>query len=158
MFPQPTFPWNGHAGLRHLRFCTRLALVDEGTATSEIELKLYHPHGIGAGRQHLIAEAPFDPHAGPRDGVRVDFFGHSAGTFRSLALIAQAAGATLVSASSWREASGSHVLRFEEALSPSHCDDVGEEIRRHARLQRRAGSRDLGASWRRPGAAAFLMG
>ena len=76
---------------------------------------------------------PFDQHAGPRDGVRVDFFGHSAGTFRSLALIAQAAGAPVVPASSWREASGGHVLRFEDALSPIHCDDLGEEIRRNTR-------------------------
>jgi len=76
---------------------------------------------------------PFDQHAAARDGVRVDFFGHSAGTFRSLALIAQAAGAPVVPASSWREASGGHVLRFEEALSPIHCDDVGEEIRRNTR-------------------------
>jgi len=80
-----------------------------------------------------IVVFPFDQHAARRDGVRVDFFGHSAGTFRSLALIAQAAGAPVVPASSWREASGGHVLRFEEALSPIHCDDVGEEIRKNTR-------------------------
>lgn len=80
-----------------------------------------------------IVVFPFDQHAEPSDGVRVDFFGHSAGTFRSLALIAQAAGAPVVPASSWRETSGRHVLRFEEALEPIHCDDVGEEIRRNTR-------------------------
>ncbi len=84
-------------------------------------------------REGDIVVFPFDQHAGPRDGVRVDFFGHSAGTFRSLALIAQASGAPVVPASSWREGANRHVLRFEEALSPIHCDDVGEEIRRNTR-------------------------
>ena len=80
-----------------------------------------------------IVVFPFDQHAGPKDGVRVDFFGHSAGTFRSLALIAQAADSPVVPASSWRDESGAHVLRFEEALDPLHCDDVGEEIRMNTR-------------------------
>jgi len=80
-----------------------------------------------------IVVFPFDQHAGPKDGVRVDFFGHSAGTFRSLALIAQAADAPVVPASSWRDADGGHVLRFEEPLEPVRCDDVGEEIRRNTR-------------------------
>ena len=84
-------------------------------------------------QQGDIVVFPFDQHAAPRDGVRVDFFGHSAGTFRSLALIAQAAGAPVVPASSWREAPGQHVLRFEEALTPISHADVGEEIRRNTR-------------------------
>jgi KDO2-lipid IV(A) lauroyltransferase len=84
-------------------------------------------------REGDVVVFPFDQHAGPRDGVRVDFFGHSAGTFRSLALIAQASGAPVVPASSWREGTNRHVLRFEEALNPIHCDDVGEEIRRNTR-------------------------
>jgi len=76
---------------------------------------------------------PFDQHAGPPDGIEVDFFGSPAWTFRSLALIALASGATVVPAASWRELGGRHVLRFEEPLSPISCTEVGEEIRRNTR-------------------------
>jgi len=81
-----------------------------------------------------IVVFPFDQHAGPRDGVRVDFFGHPAGTFRSVALIAQASGAAVLPAASWREPDGQHVLRFEEPLALVTRDDVGEEIRANTRL------------------------
>jgi KDO2-lipid IV(A) lauroyltransferase len=77
---------------------------------------------------------PFDQHAGPKDGVRVDFFGHPAGTFRSVALIAQASGAPVLPGASWREPDGRHVLRFEEPLALVARDDVGEEIRANTRL------------------------
>ena len=76
---------------------------------------------------------PFDQHAGGRDGIEVDFFGHPAGTFRSLALIARATGAPVVPAASWREPDGRHVLRFEEPLIPIECEDYDEEIRRNTR-------------------------
>ena len=76
---------------------------------------------------------PFDQHASPPDGIAVDFFGHPAGTFKSLAIMALATGAPVVPASSWREADGSHVLRFEEALPLLECDNVNEEIRRNTR-------------------------
>jgi phosphopantetheine--protein transferase-like protein len=76
----------------------------------------------------------FDQHAGGSDGIRVEFFGHSAGTFRSLALIALATGAPVVPAASWRERDGTHVLRFEDALPAIHRDEVDEEIRRNTRL------------------------
>ena len=71
---------------------------------------------------------PFDQHARGRDAVVVDFFGHPAGTFRSLAIIAQATGAPIVPASSWREADGTHVLRFERPLEPLEATDPGGEI------------------------------
>ena len=58
MPPEPTFPCNGHSELRQLSFFTSRDLVDERTASSEIGLKLYHARRLGAGRQHLIAEAP----------------------------------------------------------------------------------------------------
>lgn len=76
---------------------------------------------------------PFDQHAHGRDGVAVEFFGHPAGTFRSLAIIAQATGAPVMPAASWREPDGSHVLRFEEPLEPIACDDPNEELRRNTR-------------------------
>jgi len=81
-----------------------------------------------------IVVFPFDQHAGPRDGVRVEFFGHSAGTFRSVALIAQASGAPVLPAASWRESSGHHVLRFEAPLELVEREDLGEEIRVNTRL------------------------
>jgi KDO2-lipid IV(A) lauroyltransferase len=76
---------------------------------------------------------PFDQHAGGRDAVQVEFFGHPAGTFRSVAIIAMATGAPVVPAASWREPGGSHVLRFEEPLRTIECEDVDEGIRRNTR-------------------------
>ena len=75
----------------------------------------------------------FDQHAGGSDGIPVEFFGHPAGTFRSLAVIALATGAPVVPAASWREPDGRHVLRFEEALPLIECEDVNEAIRRNTR-------------------------
>lgn len=77
---------------------------------------------------------PFDQHAQAPDGIEVEFFGHPAGTFRSLAIIALATGAPVVPAASWREPDGTHVLRFEPPLPPVACDDPGEEIRRTTRV------------------------
>ncbi len=75
----------------------------------------------------------FDQHAGTRDGIPVDFFGHPAGTFKSLALIALTTGAPVIPASSWREPDGTHVLRFEEPLPLIECENVSEAIRRNTR-------------------------
>lgn len=72
---------------------------------------------------------PFDQHAQRKDGVMVEFFGHPAGTFRSLAVIALATGAPVVPASSWRDTDGSHVLRFEAALAAVEHADTNEAIR-----------------------------
>ncbi len=76
---------------------------------------------------------PFDQYAAGRDGIPVDFFGHPAGTFRSLAIIARATGAPVVPAATWREPDGHHVLRFEEPLTPIECENYDEEIRRNTR-------------------------
>lgn len=72
-----------------------------------------------------------DQHAGARDGVAVEFFGETAHTFRSLATIALASGAPVVSAGSWREPDGRHVLRFERRLPTIDDDDPGRAIRRN---------------------------
>jgi KDO2-lipid IV(A) lauroyltransferase len=85
----------------------------------------------------------FDQHAGRRDGIRVDFFGHPAGTFKSLALIALSTGVPLIPASSWREPDGTHVLRFEEPLPLIECEDVSEAIRRNTRAYNAAIERML---------------
>jgi KDO2-lipid IV(A) lauroyltransferase len=76
---------------------------------------------------------PFDQHASRKDGVLVEFFGHPAGTFRSLAVIALSTSAPVVPASSWREPDGRHVLRFEAALAPIEHADTNEAIRLNTR-------------------------
>jgi KDO2-lipid IV(A) lauroyltransferase len=76
---------------------------------------------------------PFDQHANPPDGIESEFFGHSAWTFKSLAIIALATGAPVVPAAGWREDGGRHVLRFEEPVRLLETDNVGEEIRRNTR-------------------------
>ena len=84
---------------------------------------------------------PFDQHAAGRDAIRVDFFGHPAGTMRSLAVLALASGATVLPAASWREPDGRHVLRFE---APLPLVDLDEHQRsdpgQHTRLQPGAGA------------------
>ncbi|HRZ59956.1 MAG TPA: lysophospholipid acyltransferase family protein, partial [Rubrivivax sp.] len=81
---------------------------------------------------------PFDQHAQRKDGVQVEFFGHPAGTFRSLAVIALATGAPVVPASCWREAPGRHVLRFEAPVPPVDDADPDEAIRLATRAYNRA--------------------
>jgi KDO2-lipid IV(A) lauroyltransferase len=65
--------------------------------------------------------------------VVVEFFGHPASTFRSLAILALNTRAPVVPGASWREPDGTHVLRFEDALPLIECDDVSEAIRRNSR-------------------------
>jgi KDO2-lipid IV(A) lauroyltransferase len=86
---------------------------------------------------------PFDQHASRKDGVTVDFFGHPAGTHKSVALLALSTGAPVIPASSWREPDGSHVLRFEDPLPLIECDNVGEAIRRNTRAYNEALERML---------------
>lgn len=81
---------------------------------------------------------PFDQHAGRKDGVMTEFFGHPASTFRSLAVIALATGAPLVPASSWRAADGRHVLRFEDELPTIDHPDTNEAIRLNTLAYNRA--------------------
>jgi KDO2-lipid IV(A) lauroyltransferase len=85
----------------------------------------------------------FDQHAGAPDGIIVDFLGHPAGTFKSLAILALETGAPVVPASSWREPDGTHVIRFEEPLALIDCEDPGEAIRRNTRAYNEALERML---------------
>lgn len=75
----------------------------------------------------------FDQHADRKDGVVVDFLGHPAGTFKSVALLAMATGAPVVPACTWREPDGTHVIRFENPLPLIECEDTGEAVRRNTR-------------------------
>jgi len=81
---------------------------------------------------------PFDQHAGPPEGIAVDFLGHPAWTFKSLAIIALSTGAPVLPASSWRESDGRHVLRFEAPLAPTECEDTTEAIRLNTRAYNQA--------------------
>lgn len=85
----------------------------------------------------------FDQHAGTRDGIAVDFFGHPAGTFKSLALLALTTQAPVIPAFSWREPDGTHVLRFEEPLPLIECENVSEAIRKNTRAYNAAMERML---------------
>jgi phosphopantetheine--protein transferase-like protein len=72
---------------------------------------------------------PFDQYAHRPDGIDVEFFGHPAGTFKSLAIIALATGAPVLPAASWREPDGRHVLRFEDPLPLPEHENANEAIR-----------------------------
>jgi len=85
----------------------------------------------------------FDQHARQGEGVVVDFFGHPASTFKSLALLAMETRAAVIPSYSWREPDGTHVLRFEEPLPLIECEDVGEAIRRNTRTYNAALERML---------------
>jgi len=85
----------------------------------------------------------FDQHASNRDGVVVDFFGHPAATFKSLAIIALSMKLDVVPASSWREPDGTHVLRFEDPLPLIEHEDTDEAIRLNTRAYNAALERML---------------
>ena len=75
-----------------------------------------------------------DQHASvPKDGLPVEFFGRTAGTFKSLAHIVRASGAPVVPAHGWRQPSGRHVLRFEEPVPWTVRDDPDEEVLENTR-------------------------
>jgi phosphopantetheine--protein transferase-like protein len=76
---------------------------------------------------------PFDQYAKGRDGIPVEFFGHPARTFKSVAVIALATRVPVLPAASWREPDGSHVLRFEEPIPLVDDDDTSQAIRRNTR-------------------------
>jgi KDO2-lipid IV(A) lauroyltransferase len=76
---------------------------------------------------------PFDQYAHRPDGIDVEFFGHPAGTFKSLAIIALATGSPVLPAASWREPDGRHVLRFEDPLQVVEHENTTEAIRRTTR-------------------------
>ena len=74
-----------------------------------------------------------DQHASGREGIVVDFLGHPASTFKSLAVLALNTGAPVIPACCWREPDGTHVLRFEDPLPLIECDDISEAIRLNTR-------------------------
>jgi phosphopantetheine--protein transferase-like protein len=94
-------------------------------------------------RQGAIIVTIFDQHASGNEGVIVDFLGHPASTFKSLAILALNTGAPVVPAYSWREPDGTHVLRFEEPLPLIEHDNVTEAIRLNTRAYNAALERML---------------
>lgn len=71
-----------------------------------------------------------DQHAGLniKDGIRAEFFGIPAGTYRSLALIARYTGVPVVPACSYRKPNGKHVLQFYPPLPWQSAATQEEEI------------------------------
>ena len=92
---------------------------------------LDHVLGLLANGDAIVV--PFDQHAQRPDGIEVEFFGHPAGTFKSLAIIAISTGSPVLPAAAWREPDGTHVLRFDAPLPTIVHDDPNEEIRRNTR-------------------------
>jgi phosphopantetheine--protein transferase-like protein len=84
-----------------------------------------------------------DQHASGKEGVIVDFLGHPASTFKSLAVLALNTGAPVIPACCWREPDGTHVLHFGEPLPLVECDDTDEAIRRNTRSYNEALERML---------------
>ncbi len=81
---------------------------------------------------------PSDQYARRPEGIPVEFFGHTAGTYKSMGVIALATGAPVIPACSWREPDGTHVLEFLPALPPILDEDVGAEIQRNTRAYNQA--------------------
>ena len=86
---------------------------------------------LGLLSQGAILVYVLDQHASANDGIVVDFLGHPASTFKSLAVLALNTGAPVIPAHCWREPDGTHVLRFEEPLPLVECEDAGEAIRQN---------------------------
>ncbi len=86
---------------------------------------------------------PFDQYARRPEGIEVEFFGQAAGTYKSMAVIALATGAPVIPAASWREADGTHVLKFFPALEPVLDEDVGQEIIKNTRAYNQALERSI---------------
>ena len=76
---------------------------------------------------------PFDQYARKPEGIEIEFFGHGAGTYKSMAVLALSTGAPVMPAASWREPDGTHVLKFWPPLTTITDPDVGAEIRKNTR-------------------------
>lgn len=75
-----------------------------------------------------------DQHAAPAEGVRVNFFGRPAWTFRSLAVVARRSGAAVIPAAIWRERDGGHVFRLEAPLATVATADFAADLRVNTQL------------------------
>ena len=75
---------------------------------------------------------PFDQHAAPPDGIDVEFFGHPAWTFKSLAIIALATGAPVLPASAGASRTGGTCCASRSRCTPS-TPTTNEAIRRTTR-------------------------
>ncbi len=91
-------------------------------------------HVLSALERNDIVAFIMDQYANPsKDGILVDFFGRKAGTFKSLALIARETGAPVIPAICYREAGGTHVMRFSEPVPWMENDDADAEIAENTR-------------------------
>lgn len=90
-------------------------------------------HILGALAAGDAVVFPLDQHALGRDGIRVDFLGSPAATFRSLAIVARATTAPVVPVATWRAPDGRHVVRFDPPIDAVVIDDPDDWIRRATR-------------------------
>jgi len=75
-----------------------------------------------------------DHHARGRNRILVDFMGHPAYTFRSLAVIALASEAPVVPIACYRDTDGKHVVRFDPPLQTIRTGNVTSDIRENTEL------------------------
>ena len=66
-----------------------------------------------------------------RDGVAAEFFGHKAGTYRSLASFSRHSGVPVVPAAGYRLPNGRHVLEFHEPIQWQDYPSTQESIYRN---------------------------
>lgn len=81
-----------------------------------------------------------DQHAciGSKDGLKADFFGKAAGTYRSLATIARNMEVPVVPAQSYRKSDGTHVLEFHKPLQWIEASKSKEELLQNTQLYNHA--------------------
>lgn len=86
-------------------------------------------HVINALEKNDVVAFIMDQYARPdKDGILADFFGHPAGTYKSLALIAKKTGAVVIPVRCYREAKGKHVMEFYEPLHWKEDPDPDQEL------------------------------
>ncbi len=69
-----------------------------------------------------------------KDGIKVDFFGKSAGTYRSLATIARNMEVPVIPAQSYREKDGTHVLEFYPPLEWIDAEKSREAVLKNTKI------------------------
>lgn len=77
-----------------------------------------------------------DQHAciGSKDGIKVDFFGKPAGTYRSLATIARNMEVPVIPAQSYRQKDGTHVLEFYPPLEWIEAEKSREALLKNTKI------------------------
>ncbi len=86
-------PFRAPADQAALARRARHPALQQGRLRRDRQARLARPHRSSGSSAATSIVFPFDQHAAPPDGIEVEFFGHPAWTFKSLAIIALATGA-----------------------------------------------------------------